>query len=149
MSYREIFSDVPDRRRALMGRIKGTNTKPELTTRRVLHAMGRRFRLHHPDLPGRPDIVLPRHRIAIFVHGCFWHRHKGCRLATTPKTRADYWEAKFDANIARDRIAETALAAAGWKVVIVWECETRDADALSATLADRLEEANKLGRKLG
>lgn len=98
--------------------------------------MGRRFRLHRRDLPGRPDIVLPRHQIAIFVHGCFWHRHAGCRAATTPKTRADYWSAKFDANIARDRLAEAALAAAGWKVLIVWECQTKDAAALAAMLAD-------------
>lgn len=120
----------------LMARVKGTNTKPELIVRRVLHAMGRRFRLHRDDLPGRPDIVLPRYRIAIFVHGCFWHRHPGCRGTTTPKTRADFWNAKFDGNVARDRSAEMALQAAGWKVLVVWECETKDVPALAEMLAE-------------
>jgi DNA mismatch endonuclease (patch repair protein) len=138
MTERKIFSDVPDARRMLMRRVKGTNTKPELAVRRALHAMGYRFRLHRRDLPGRPDIVLPRHRIAIFVHGCFWHRHAGCRGATTPKTRTDFWAAKFDANIARDRAAEEALKAAGWRVLIIWECETKDTTALRTALAERL-----------
>lgn len=140
MTSRKIFAEVPDERRKLMGRVKGANTKPELVVRRVLHAMGYRFRLHRRDLPGRPDVVLPRYRIAIFVHGCFWHRHPGCRGASMPKTRADFWAAKFEANKARDRAAATALLAAGWKVLVLWECETKDATALQATLARYLAE---------
>jgi DNA mismatch endonuclease (patch repair protein) len=138
MTSKQLFKDVPDERRALMGRIKGANTKPELVVRRILHAMGRRFRLHRKDLPGRPDIVLPRFRTAIFVHGCFWHRHSGCRGATTPKTREEFWRSKFEANVARDSASETALAIAGWRVVVIWECETKDAAKLEARLSDEL-----------
>jgi len=133
------FPDVPEKRRLLMGRVRGVDTKPEMVVRRTLHRMGLRFRLHRRDLPGRPDIVLPRHRVAIFVHGCFWHRHPGCRATTTPKTRAEFWAAKFDANVARDRLAETGLAAAGWNVLVVWECDTKDATALEITLANDLD----------
>jgi len=115
------------------------NTKPELIVRRVLHAMGRRFRLHCRDLPGRPDIVLPRFRTAIFVHGCFWHRHPGCRGTTTPKTRTEFWVAKFEANVARDVAAQAALAAAGWKVAVIWECETRKPAILRTRLLEELE----------
>ena len=138
MMTKGLFADVPDQRRALMGRIKGANTKPEMIVRRVLHAMGRRFRLHRRDLPGRPDIVLPRFRIAIFVHGCFWHRHPGCAGTTTPKTRTSFWSAKFEANMTRDSTAQAALAAAGWKVVVIWECETRNAVKLEARLSTEL-----------
>lgn len=145
MKGQGIFADVPQERRLLMGCVKRANTKPELAIRSLLHAMGYRFRLDRGDLPGRPDIVLPRHRIAIFVHGCFWHRHPGCRGATTPKVRAEYWTAKFDANVMRDRTAEAKLYGAGWKVFVIWECETKDADKLATTLADRLEKMKNLG----
>ena len=103
-----------------------------MIVRRALHALGFRFRLHRRDLPGSPDIVLPRHRSVIFVHGCFWHRHAGCRRTTMPKTRAAFWQAKFDANQARDAQVEDALRRAGWWVHVIWECET----TTSAALAD-------------
>lgn len=107
--------------------------------RRTLHALGGRFRLHRADLPGRPDIVLPRHRLAIFVHGCFWHRHPGCRLSSTPKTRVAFWNEKFAANIARDARNAEALEAAGWRVATIWECETREIEALARSLSVLIE----------
>ena len=128
----------------MMSRIRGKGTKPELMVRSMLHRLGYRFTVSGPRnkrLPGKPDIVLPKWGTVVFVHGCFWHRHPDCRGATTPKTRADFWNAKFDANLARDRRAESALGAAGWKVLVVWECETKDAVELEATLMNRLNEA--------
>lgn len=109
-----------------MSRIRSKGTQPELVVRRALHAMGFRFRLHRRDLPGKPDIVLPRHRLVIFVHGCFWHQHPGCKLASSPKTRGDYWIPKLASNVARDERHARELAAAGWRVETVWECDTRD-----------------------
>ncbi|USU08915.1 DNA mismatch endonuclease Vsr [Sphingomonadaceae bacterium OTU29MARTA1] len=117
-----------------MARVGQKNTKPEVLVRRALHGLGYRFRLHRGDLPGRPDIVLPKYKTVIFVHGCFWHRHPGCPKASTPKTRAEFWQDKFAANIARDDRNETALRAEGWHVLIVWECETRDSVKLGAQL---------------
>lgn len=127
-------------RSALMARVRGKNTKPEIVVRRMLHAMGKRFRLFRRDLPGRPDIVLPRHDLAIFVHGCFWHRHEGCRLSSTPKTRIDFWTNKFATNVARDARNMEALRALGWRIGVVWECETRK-PSLKAILADIIETA--------
>jgi DNA mismatch endonuclease (patch repair protein) len=124
----------PSRRSSLMSRVTGKDTKPEMVVRRIAHALGLRFRLHKRDLPGRPDLVFPKHRLAVFVHGCFWHRHEGCRLASTPKTRAEFWQAKFDTNVARDVSAVEQLAASGWKVLVLWECETRDAVRTEAAL---------------
>ena len=103
---------------------RGKDTKPELTLRRALHGMGYRFRLHRRDLPGTPDIVLPRHRAAIQVHGCFWHQHLGCDRAHMPKSRQEYWGPKLARNVARDRDNERRLVEAGWRVLVVWECET-------------------------
>lgn len=117
-----------------MARIGPKDTKPELIVRRLLHRMGRRFRLHRRDLPGTPDIVLPGPRKALFVHGCFWHRHPGCRKASTPKTRPAFWTDKFERNVERDSRKESELRAAGYDVLIVWECETRDAGALENKL---------------
>lgn len=117
-----------------MSRVGGRDTKPELVVRRTIHRMGFRFRLHRRDLAGTPDIVLPRHKLVIFVHGCFWHRHEGCRHSTTPKTRTTFWTAKFDANIERDRRNAAALELAGWRVATVWECETRNLGTLSVVL---------------
>ncbi|SFJ14998.1 T/G mismatch-specific endonuclease [Phyllobacterium sp. CL33Tsu] len=125
-------------RSSLMAKVKGKNTKPEIRVRQILHRMGRRFRLHRRDLPGQPDIVLPKHKVAIFVHGCFWHRHPGCRLTTTPKTRVDFWQKKFDENVQRDRRNIADLGFAGWYPLVIWECETRDVDALAASLRQRL-----------
>ena len=112
-------------RSALMSRIRGKDTRPEMVVRRLAHAMGYRFRLHRRDLPGSPDLVFPRRKAVVFVHGCFWHRHPSCRMASTPKTRAEFWADKFARNVVRDAAATTALEAAGWRVLTVWECETR------------------------
>lgn len=126
---------TPEQRSRNMRAIKGRDTTPELTVRRLLHAMGYRFRLQRRDLPGRPDIVLPRHRVAVFVHGCFWHRHR-CRYGCVePATRPEFWRAKFAANVARDRRAVRALRRAGWRVLVVWECQTRDMERLRKRLA--------------
>lgn len=113
-------------RSRMMAGIKGSNTQPELLVRRYLHATGLRFRLHDRRLPGRPDIVLPRYRTVVLIHGCFWHRHPDCRYATTPATRADFWASKFSSNVQRDQRVAAALVSLGWKVLTFWECETRD-----------------------
>lgn len=125
-------------RSALMSRVRRKNTAPELAVRRWLHRRGFRFRLHRNDLPGTPDIVLPRFRVAIFVHGCFWHRHPGCPRASTPSTRQAFWVDKFAKNVTRDRAAELELRAQGWTPVVIWECAVRDEDALRKALADVL-----------
>lgn len=120
-------------RSRMMRNIRGKDTKPELLLRRGLHARGFRYRLHHKGLPGRPDLVFPKYRAAVFVHGCFWHRHPGCPKATTPATREDYWQSKFAVNTARDRRNIDQLQSAGWRVLVVWECELAR-DALSPTV---------------
>lgn len=125
-----MAQNIDLQRSALMARIRSGNTQPEIAVRKLLHALGYRFRLHRRDLPGKPDIVLPRHRLAIFVHGCFWHQHPGCRLASKPKTRQEYWEPKLAGNVSRDRIAQDAVTSLGWRVAVVWECDTRDPQAL-------------------
>lgn len=113
----------PEHRSWNMSRIKSSNTKPEIAIRSLLHKTGFRFRLHRKDLPGKPDIVLPRYKTVIFVHGCFWHRHKNCRFAYEPKSRRDFWESKFKANVSRHITVENLLVEMGWKVVVIWECE--------------------------
>lgn len=118
----------------IMRAVKRSNTKPEVTVRKILHSLGYRFRLHRRDLPGSPDIVMPKYRTVIFVHGCFWHRHAHCRYTTTPKTRQDYWLPKFSANVERDARKEAQLLEQGWEVMVVWECETKQ----ELLLADRL-----------
>lgn len=127
-----------ERRSALMAKVRGANTAPELVVRRILWRLGYRFRLHVRKLPGSPDIVLPRYRTAIFVHGCFWHRHPGCAKATTPKSRVEFWSSKFSANVERDDRNRRDLLARGWKVATIWECETRDETTLKAQLGDIL-----------
>lgn len=112
-------------RSRMMAGIRGKDTQPELALRRALHARGFRFRLHAKILPGRPDLVLSKHHAAIFVHGCFWHRHEKCRFATTPATRADFWQTKFAANVTRDRAAMAELKEGGWRVATIWECSLR------------------------
>lgn len=126
-------------RSRLMARVRQRDTKPEMAVRRAAHALGFRFRLQRRDLPGRPDLVFPRLRKALFVHGCFWHSHPGCKAATIPKTRTDYWDAKLTDNRARDRRVEEALRAAGWQVGIIWECETRPREALERRLVEFLD----------
>ena len=126
---------TPAQRSRNMAAIRGNNTKPELIIRSLTHRLGYRFRLHRRDLPGTPDLVFPRHDKIIFVHGCFWHRHTGCRFTATPKTRPAFWAAKFKANQQRDRRAVRALRANGWGVMTVWECETRNPERLSRRIA--------------
>ena len=116
---------VSEQRSRNMSAIKSKNTKPEIAVRKLLHSMGFRFRLHRKDLPGSPDIVLPKYKTVIFVHGCFWHRHENCKYASTPKTRSEFWESKFEGNIKRDKINQTNLIKLGWKIIIVWECELK------------------------
>ena len=113
----------PEHRSWNMSRIRGTNTKPELQLRSLLHRAGYRFRLQDKRLPGRPDIVLPKYRAAIFVHGCFWHRHEGCPKTTTPSTRREFWQEKFRRTVERDRQKAAEIEASGWDVITVWECE--------------------------
>lgn len=128
-----------------MGRIKGRDTAPEVQVRSILHRAGYRFRLHRKDLPGKPDIVLPRHRTAIFVHGCFWHRHKGCSNCSTPKSNVGFWETKFSGNVERDRRNVKKLRDSGWRVVVVWECELSRPDELNCRLLNLLRSSkNKL-----
>jgi len=117
-------ADVFDRtkRSAVMAAIKGKDTKPELTVRRFLHSLGYRFRLHGSEMPGRPDIVLPRLRTVIFVHGCFWHQHRDCRFAVMPKTNVSFWSKKLEANSARDARNSARLRRLGWRVLTIWEC---------------------------
>jgi DNA mismatch endonuclease (patch repair protein) len=122
-----------------MAKIGPRDTKPEILVRRLLHRIGRRFRLHRRDLPGTPDIVLPASRKAIFVHGCFWHRHEGCSRATTPKIRTEFWQTKFSSNVERDKRKEAELRAAGWDIITVWECETRNLAAVEERLVEWLK----------
>lgn len=124
----------PTRRSWLMSRVGAKDTKPELAVRSIAHSLGYRFRLHRSDLPGKPDLVFPKKSIVIFVHGCFWHRHTNCSKASTPKTRVRFWNEKFRRNVERDALAISALRKLGWKTVIIWECQTRDKNALAARL---------------
>lgn len=125
-----------DERSRLMARIGPKDTGPELAVRRAIHARGLRYRLHSKRLPGRPDLVFPGRRLVIFVHGCFWHRHLGCSNCTTPRTRPEFWNGKFEANVARDTRIIGELEAAGWRVAVIWECETEKPDILTARLDD-------------
>lgn len=130
-----------DRRSWNMAQIRGKDTKPELIVRSVLHRLGARFRLHRNDLPGRPDIVLPRRRLVVLVHGCFWHRHRGCKYASNPKSHIEMWTDKFSQNVRRDRQVRRQLQQLGWRVIVVWECQTRQVemltDLLDGVLADQ------------
>ncbi|MCE8438357.1 very short patch repair endonuclease [Rhodovulum sulfidophilum] len=125
----------PEVRSRMMASIGRRDTKPEVMVRKALHAAGFRFRLDVRDMPGSPDIVLPKWRTAIFVHGCFWHRHPGCARATTPATRPEFWQRKFDANTARDARVEAALVERGWKVGIIWECALENGTSEQSLLA--------------
>lgn len=119
-----------EKRSSMMGRIRGRDTQAELLVRSYLHRAGLRFKTNDRSLPGSPDLVFPKYRCVIFVHGCFWHRHPGCRFATTPATRVEFWNSKFAANMARDKKAEASLLALGWRTLIIWECEVRDLETL-------------------
>ena len=122
----EVMHKVSEQRSRNMSAIKSKNTKPEIKVRKVLHSMGYRFRLHSKNLPGSPDIVLPKYKTVIFVHGCFWHRHQNCKYASTPKTRQEFWNKKFNENINRDKINQENLSSKGWKIIIIWECEIKN-----------------------
>lgn len=133
--YMGMDTVAPEVRSRMMAAVRSKDTRPERLVRSLLHGMGYRFRLHRRDLPGSPDVVLPRLRTCVLVHGCFWHRHPGCRLASTPRTRPEFWAEKFDRNVARDIRDDAGLRALGWTPVVVWECETRDLEALRERLS--------------
>ena len=116
---------TPEKRSWNMSRIKGKDTKIEVEVRKYLFSKGYRFRKNDKRYPGKPDIVLPKYHVAIFVHGCFWHRHEGCKDVTTPKTRTDFWLEKFDKNVKNDQIKQEKLRELGWKVIVIWECELK------------------------
>ena len=123
-----------DARSERMGRIKGKDTKPEMRVRQAVHAMGYRYRLHDKKLPGVPDLVFKGRRKVIFVHGCFWHVHEGCKNARLPKSRVEFWRAKLNGNKVRDERAIAALSAAGWQTLVIWECELRDMVAVTGRI---------------
>ncbi|MDP0494923.1 MAG: very short patch repair endonuclease [Verrucomicrobiota bacterium JB024] len=130
---REPVSDTlsPKARSERMSRVKAKDTKPEMTLRRLVHGLGFRYRLHRRDLPGTPDLVFPGRGAVIFMHGCFWHRHPGCGLTRMPKSRVEFWRTKLEANRERDLRHQRELAEMGWRVLVVWECELRDLDAVA------------------
>jgi DNA mismatch endonuclease (patch repair protein) len=140
--------DIVDRatRSRMMSGIRGKDTKPELQVRSFLHRAGLRFRLH-VKLPGKPDLVFPRFRTAVFVHGCFWHRHEGCRFAATPASNALFWQKKFTENVVRDARKEKQLADLGWRVLIVWACQLNEREL--GKLATRIRKGMVGGRSLG
>lgn len=130
-----MYENVQHSTRTRMQAVRGQNTEPELRVRRILHALGYRFRLHRKDLPGTPDIVLPKFHKVVLVHGCFWHGHEQCHRATVPRTNTDAWITKIQRNRARDRENEVALRQLGWSILILWECEIKD----TAATTDRLQ----------
>lgn len=140
-----VDSLTPAQRSERMSRIRGKDSKPELALRRVLHRLGLRYRLHGTDLPGKPDLVFPRHKAVVFVHGCFWHRHGGCKIATTPKSNTPFWVEKFANNIARDARVIATLEDMGWRVFVAWECELAPSrvQATGERLASLIREAGE------
>ncbi|TAJ71546.1 MAG: DNA mismatch endonuclease Vsr [Phenylobacterium sp.] len=132
----DVYSS--EKRSAVMRRVKGRNTTPEMTVRRALTRLGARYRLHRKDLPGSPDIVMPGRKLALFVHGCFWHGHDCARGSRVPKANREYWVAKVGRNAARDTRSAEALVALGWRVETIWECDLKDAAALEARLGQLL-----------
>ena len=127
------------KRSEIMSRVRSKDTKPEMRVRRLVYGLGYRYRLHRSDLPGKPDLVFFGRRKVIFVHGCFWHRHKGCKLARMPKSRIDFWEPKLTRNKERDDLTIQTLMDNGWEVLVIWECETLDTERLRETLRAFLE----------
>lgn len=126
-----------------MAGIRGSNTSPEMKVRKLLHRHGFRYRLHCRTLPGRPDIVLPRYKLCIFIHGCFWHRHVGCRYATKPKTREEFWRLKFEQNVKRDIKNQAALLQQGWRVFELWECGIRGPEVAIKWLLEAVQDCNQ------
>lgn len=135
------------RRSEIMGLIRSTDTRAELTVRSMLHRAGFRFRLHSKTLPGKPDIVLPRHRTVILVHGCLWHGHENCRRGRRPKSNTEYWNRKIDRNLNRDAANAEILRELGWKRIVIWECELKDPDAVAARLISQLTDGNPSNKK--
>ena len=131
------------KRSEMMSGIKGKDTKPEIATRKMMYKMGLRYRLHKKNLPGKPDIVLGTVKLAIFVHGCFWHRHNQCKYSYSPKTRVNFWEKKFDDNVKRDMNNRHALDELGWKSAVIWECQTKDPDDLKRNILNIIENSKK------
>ena len=132
----EVIHKVSEQRSRNMSAIKSKNTKPEIKVRKILHSMGYRFRLHSKDLPGSPDIVLPKYKTVIFVHGCFWHRHENCKYASTPKTRKEFWNKKFIENKKRDSEIQEKIKILDWRSVVIWECETKNLKNLRDKIVD-------------
>jgi DNA mismatch endonuclease (patch repair protein) len=126
-----------------MSKVRNKNTSAEQRARSIAHRMGLRFRLKRRGLPGKPDFVLPKYRLAVFVHGCFWHRHPGCKRASTPRTRAEFWRAKFETNVERDARLIEALAAIGWRSLVLWECEVRTPDLVRQRLSDAVRQCSQ------
>lgn len=137
---------TPKQRSERMSRVRAKDTKPEMMVRRLVHSMGYRYRLHVAALPGRPDLVFPGRKAVVFVHGCFWHRHTGCKLARLPKSRLDFWAPKLEANRQRDTAVLRSLRKSGWRVLVVWECQTKQPEALARRLRrflDRVPQGQK------
>ena len=132
----------PQERSRVMSRVRGKDTLPELIVRRAAYSLGFRYRLHRKDLPGSPDIVFPKLRTVIFVHGCFWHRHPGCGRASVPQSRTEFWQSTLARNVERDRAARTTLEQMGWQVAVIWECETKNLDAVKRMLHQILSVRN-------
>ncbi|SDK03688.1 very short patch repair endonuclease [Billgrantia gudaonensis] len=130
-------------RSRIMGRVRNKDTRPEMTVRRLVHGAGYRYRLHGKKLPGKPDLVFKSRRKVIFVHGCFWHRHEGCTLARLPKSRLDFWLPKLEANRERDKRNEEHLREMGWDVLIIWECELKDQEALLSRVSAFLDQSRQ------
>jgi len=128
----DVFSK--EQRSKVMARVSGKDTKPEMKLRRLLHGIGFRYRLHRKDLPGKPDLVLAKYKAVIFVHGCFWHRHSGCKHATTPSSNVEYWARKFERNVERDQRVQQELRELGWRVTVVWACELKHMNAMAIRL---------------
>ena len=131
---------TPAQRSERMSRIRSANTKPEVALRKALHRLGFRFRLHGRRLPGKPDIILPKYRTVIFVHGCFWHRHEGCKTATTPKSNTEFWLEKFDRNSVCDAAMAEELKWSGWRVIVAWECDIGSSEKVTARSMEIAEE---------
>lgn len=129
-----------------MSRIRSKDTQPELALRKALHKQGFRYRLHGAGLPGKPDLVFPRYKTVVFVHGCFWHRHEGCSIATTPKSNTQFWTDKFERNVARDIRSQAMLEELGWRVFVVWECELATGARARATAETLAQQILSLGR---
>jgi len=132
---------TPKRRSEIMSNIRAKGMKPEMFVRRLVHSMGYRYRLHRKDLPGKPDLVFPSRRKVIFVHGCFWHQHAdpACKISRRPQSNQDYWLPKLERNVARDAEHQARLTELGWDALVIWECETKDRDALGARIGEFLD----------